>query len=368
MEEGQYEIDPDGDAVIFLEHPTVPFAVWEDGGDVAILAAPGGSVSLDEAGDDEMFSTESDEKQTETQPRSSSYRVSSRHLILASAYFKGALSDRGPFASRERTTEGRYVLKEQGWDHEAFLILLNILHLRNKQVPKPIDLEMLTKIAVLVDCYRCEEAIGIFVERWIETIRAVCPPPKTYNRELIFWIFVSWIFKLPGEFTQSTAVAIKNCTTAEINDLGIAIPQVITCALAKRRSQAIESIMCELHRELERLSEPGYVCKTSRRNSFECSAILLGALTLEMKRLGYLSPRPKSPFAGWCLEDVVQQVSKIRSPIWYDTENGHYRSYLIEHDCNFKESIMKRSGGILEDTKGLVLQDYTDSTQDTGIN
>ena len=243
---------------------------------------------------------------------------------------------------------------------------------------------MLTKIAVLVHYYRCEEAIGIFVERWIETIRAVCPPPKTYNRELIFWIFVSWIFKLPGEFTQSTAVAIKNCTTAEINDLGIAIPQVITCkrfivldnhmfllelgALAKRRFQAIESIMCEIHKELERFSEPGYVCKTSRRNSFECSAILLGALTLEMKRLGYSNPRPKSPFAGWCLEDIVQQVSKIRSPIWYDTENRHDDSYLTEHDCNFKESIMKRSVSILEDTKGLVLQDYTDSTQDTRVN
>jgi hypothetical protein len=90
-------------------------------------------------------------------------RVSSSHLILASSYFKRML--RGGW--KEDCTlcaEGCLTIYVEDWDPDALLILMNIIHGHTRKVPRTVSLEMLAKLAVLVDYYECIEVVEVLSE------------------------------------------------------------------------------------------------------------------------------------------------------------------------------------------------------------
>jgi hypothetical protein len=77
--------------------------------------------------------------------------------MLASPWFSRALKKEGWSESDQNEKDGLIHISASDWDAEAFLILLNVLHLRNRSVPDKVSLDMLAKIAVLVDYYECDE-------------------------------------------------------------------------------------------------------------------------------------------------------------------------------------------------------------------
>jgi hypothetical protein len=155
------------------------------------------------------------------------YYVSSRHLALASGFFKSALAKDGWLEGHPSAEDGKYHLSTADWDPEAFLILLRIFHLRNRDVPRSLTLEMLARIAVLVDYYRCSEAVEIFSEIWINAARSACPVPATYGRDLVLWMCIAWVFKLPAEFEQTTKAAIMQSETPTVQNMDLPIPGVV---------------------------------------------------------------------------------------------------------------------------------------------
>ncbi|KAI4629194.1 uncharacterized protein J4E87_003456 [Alternaria ethzedia] len=104
------------------------------------------------------------EEPGEPEEQSIHYHVSSRHLMLASSTFKRMLAQDGFAESVRNEVDGLYHIMAHDWDPEAFLIVLRIIHGRNKQVPREITLEMLAKIAVLEDYYDFGEALDVFTE------------------------------------------------------------------------------------------------------------------------------------------------------------------------------------------------------------
>jgi len=48
----------------------------------------------------------------------------------------------------------------ENWDEEALLILMNIIHGHTQEVPRTVDLELLTRMAEIVDYYELHEASG----------------------------------------------------------------------------------------------------------------------------------------------------------------------------------------------------------------
>lgn len=106
-----------------------------------------------------------DDKPDHSDPAEVNYRVSSRHLVLASPWFKRALSEEGWSEFSRNPEDSLFHVKAADWNEEALLILLNILDLRNGKVPRAVSLEMLGKIAVLVDYYECGEALEVFTEK-----------------------------------------------------------------------------------------------------------------------------------------------------------------------------------------------------------
>jgi hypothetical protein len=136
--------------------------------------------------------------------------------------FKRALTPDKFTESVRNEVDGLYHIEAHDWDVEAFLIVLRIVHGRNKQVPREVTLEMLAKIAVLEDYYNFGEVLDVFTEVWIQKLTKT-PIPATYCRDLILWIWVAWVFDIEQQFMEATATAIKQ-STESVRTLELPLP------------------------------------------------------------------------------------------------------------------------------------------------
>lgn len=201
-----YRIDPAADTVIVLTNPLVEFAVWDPQEAEVNTEEPDGST----------------DDQGEPMAEEILYFVSSRHLALASSWFAKVFDGDNWKESLRDETDGLFHVNMEGWDVQALLYILNILHHRNRGVPRQITLEMFAKVAVLVDYYECVEATEMYAERWTEYLENVSPIPETFDRNLMLWLCIAWVFKLPDKFRRTTEVAIKRADQ-ELKTLGLPV-------------------------------------------------------------------------------------------------------------------------------------------------
>lgn len=164
---------------------------------------------------------------TEPEEEGIRFQVCAGNLKSASPWFNRALNKDVWMESSRNPEDGWFRITAQDWDEEAFVILMNVLHLRNHKVPRTLTLQMLAKFALLVDYYECNESVDLAVSIWVADLRVKAPIPKTYCRDLILWIWISWTFKLSDLFKQATAVTIRQ-STEPIHNLGLPIPVRIT--------------------------------------------------------------------------------------------------------------------------------------------
>jgi hypothetical protein len=252
-----HTIDPDPDTVLILENPSARFAVWDE-----VVESPS-SPAVGRGGDlersrtfsrawlsrretrredaptrsghrrhDSLFgngdgggSSESTlvdltepqrvgfgdgvaEESHDGKSNSIEYHVSARHLMLASPWFRRALSNKS-WTEADRDEKNRFCIRTSNWDAEAFLIFLNVIHLRNRQVPRSVTLEILAKIAVLVDYYECSEAMDLFSEIWVEKLQPVPATDGGMGR--------SRASKSSLPFFTAMAVACLNCSPIRKN-------------------------------------------------------------------------------------------------------------------------------------------------------
>jgi len=150
-------------------------------------------------------------------------RVSSRHLTLASTYFERMLRSKWK-EGHTLASNGSVSIPVMDCDPQSLMILMNIIHGHTRKVPRSVSLDMLARIAVLVDYFECAEAAELFTDTWIDHLKE--PLPTTYGRSLILWTCVAWVFRKPAVFTRVTAVAQKQ-SYEPIQTLGLPIPQNI---------------------------------------------------------------------------------------------------------------------------------------------
>ncbi|PYI35952.1 hypothetical protein BP00DRAFT_492177 [Aspergillus indologenus CBS 114.80] len=302
-------IDPDGDVVIVLHDPNHAFAPWNEVGSPQ-MASPSSS-GTDEndkhEGNPHVQSVKSSGDCNQEATREvHRVLVSGKHLALASSYFKNML--RGTW--KETTSHlatGPMEIAAEGWDLEALLIVLQVLHCQNSQIPRKLSLEMIAKIAVVADYYQCKEALGFFSQTWLDSLEQ--EPPSTYCRDLLLWIWISWFFGRQSQFRQTTSAAASR-STSPVDSLGLPIPGAIIALINEKRTTAIANILQQLHSKLDRLLG-------STSCTFECSSIMYGALSTRMHLSGLLYPRPVAPFLGISHEELVQQVLSFEPPVWW---------------------------------------------------
>ncbi|KAE8310612.1 hypothetical protein BDV41DRAFT_544493 [Aspergillus transmontanensis] len=329
MDQPTHILDPDGEVTIILRCPTHPFAPWNDHGETSAEEAPIEEASIGETPVEEAPAEEAPTgficgKQPEEEhvkEQCCRIQASAKHLILASPVFNKTLTERWK-EGFQLFKNGAVQITTDGWDPEAFLILMNIIHSRPHILPREISLELLAKIAVLADYYQCQTLVQYFADRWIENLKVNLP--AIYSRDLVLWIWVSWIFRQSTEFKKSTWIAITQ-SSDEITNLGLPVPAKVFFAINLRRTDAISTIISTLTKLRDELLNGIHGC------SFECGSIMLGALTKHMHSNALLSPQPQYPYKGLNYNGLMETVREFKSPLWYTSPKPP--TYGNQHRC-----------------------------------
>lgn len=166
------------------------------------------------------------EEEEEAEENCFRIRVSAKHLTLVSPVFKSLLLGGWKESSTFLQT-GSTELIVSGWDLEAFLVVMQMIHNQHTKIPRKVSLELFAKISVIVDYYKCKDAIGFFSDVWLDDLdsnselrnKLAC----TFSRDLVLWLWISWIFRRAEQFRKATAVAIKY-SKAQISSLGLPLP------------------------------------------------------------------------------------------------------------------------------------------------
>jgi hypothetical protein len=268
MVDKTYNIAPNSDTVIILRDPLVNFAVWDKEID-SIISPPkreadvptnarirsqesvieiprkatpqsifgGKNLRAAISNTNHVTKEPIDELPSITTPQSGEssstrvpmggihYRVSSAHLKSASKTFEKALS--GDWTESIRKDDGRHYVIVHDWDEAALFTLLNIVHLKNRQITRKPDLDFLAKMAVLVDYYGCNEAVEMYSDTWVNWAREKSPVPTTYCRELILWLCVSAVFRVSDIFKTASNIAIHWSSDGSLRSLELPIPSIV---------------------------------------------------------------------------------------------------------------------------------------------
>jgi hypothetical protein len=218
-----HTVDPVGDVIFTLESPNGPFAP-EDGtaSTDTDTQSPGSNALIKDDSPSDTVPPPGDiaEPKEDVKAEPVTFRVSSRHLALASPVFKSALTGRWKESVK---TEGELRIDSQGWDATALGIFLNAIHCQYRQVPRSLEFEMLAKVAVIVDYYDAHQAIEIITPFWIGALRCTLPTITCHNRTIALWVCISWVFGDSSVLEKVTKVAIHD-GRSNMTDFGLPIP------------------------------------------------------------------------------------------------------------------------------------------------
>ncbi|KAJ5664398.1 hypothetical protein N7507_005129 [Penicillium longicatenatum] len=218
-------------------------------------------------------------------------QVSAKHLKRASPFFRSLFLGAGD-KSQIYELNGLTYIDEYGWDLDALLIVLRGIHDQHQDIPENLTLEMIAKVAHIMKHYGCKKALSSMISKWITNLEDI---PTTYSQDLMLWVWISWAFKLPAQYNQSTSVAMS-CSKNEFNNWTIPLPRSIIELMNRGRQEAIEYLLISLHNTHEtfQLGHGGCdVLRSSLCGSFstmlQCTIFLAMDHDVPFKNLNYTS-------------------------------------------------------------------------------
>lgn len=216
-----YEVDPDADTLLIIPHPSKQFAPWpQENSPPASPSADASSgvyagILRGSSRPPNMYASIA----SSNPPDETRIKVSSRHLALASAHLRNKFRHL-PDGSAAAEADGRWHVTLGGYDAAAVVIVMDVIHGRGRKVPRALDLETLAKVAVFVDTFRCLDAVEVYAERWFLKLEGQVP--REYGRDLLLWIYVSYVFRQSEVFQKATKIAVLQ-SQGPIRTLGLHI-------------------------------------------------------------------------------------------------------------------------------------------------
>ncbi|RDW64498.1 BTB/POZ domain-containing protein [Aspergillus mulundensis] len=339
-------LDPKGEVTIVLKTPNAPLAQiprppeTKPAGDAtsdmasnvispssspdAAVATPSADLPSDlEIQDDNTSSDKADEVR---------FIVSASHLILASPVFRHALTGEW-IESQELRRQGTAEIEASGWDTEAFLILLRIIHCKPYDLPKEVSLETLAKLALIADYYDCVKLVQWYADAWISKVlpfRACFSIHEDGMRDMIIRLWVAWVFDVAEEFTSYSSYIMENAKYP-ITSLGLPIPAGILERLNRNRELAITYVLTNIE---DKQSE---ILRTKDRCTLACRSMTLGALSIFMHEKQALTSAP--PYAGISMGDLSRSARSLKLGKWreyIESDSPRFRW----HECNYSNFAM----------------------------
>lgn len=236
------------------------------------------------------------------------FRASTKHLSLASTYFKKMMS--GPWREANHVhDDGLFHTNLDGFDPDAVSIILNIVHGLNRRVPRTVDLSFLAEIARIVDYFDCHQALHLYASLWIEHLVQLNweSQKDIWDR----WIAVAGVFQYSAIFTKWTRIAIiRGLNCAPILELPL-----LSCTyylMDNLRQDYLGQILDDLYDTLDRMSQQQACSKA------ECDAILLGTLLRHMRTNLLPISRPTRSYEERLkISYLVEVITSLRRPAWF---------------------------------------------------
>lgn len=317
-----YEVDPDADTLLIIPHASKQFAPWQQDNSPP-LTPSADTASATYAGILRGTSRPPNIYASIASNPETRIKVSSKHLGLASKHFRNKFRHWGP---EQTQADGRCHVTLGGYDPAAVIIVMDIIHGRGRKVPKTIGLEMLAKVAVFVDAFRCLEAVEVYAERWFEQL--VNDLPSEYDRDLVLWIYASYVFRQSEAFKRATRVAVLNsdglirtlglqiragviseCNSTEWRLMRAAAANVYAEEIDIQRQQLVRKSLDIVHSAVDVLQDDKLSCSQG------CDTFVLGALIKSLRRASLVWPRPVKPFLGVSFAQVVESVNHAEAQV-----------------------------------------------------
>ncbi|PYI20271.1 hypothetical protein BO99DRAFT_456724 [Aspergillus violaceofuscus CBS 115571] len=271
-------------------------------------------------------------------------QVSAKHLRLASPVFDRQLTGSFNEAQNLQRT-GKVDITVEGWDLEALLILLRIIHGRNHRVPHFVPLSLCARIAVLVDYYACQEAMQVHLRLWKSHLETQIP--TGYNAtETLEWIWVSYFFDMSRVFDQVTLLAIRH-GDEHMESTEFPVKASIMEAINTHREKSIDNVLNLIARWRDGLRQGLFGC------TFECRCDDLGALEQSLFTANLYNP-PTTPFTGWSFDSLFTHVKTFLKP----SSRCNLLSYLNHDKCDAIPKIVQEVETLSSEMQGLDLTTF----------
>jgi hypothetical protein len=245
-----YTFDPDGDLLLILSRPPDDAESEDGAGEEDTNNTPAGSPTDERIGEDAAESADThpdtgasansagspslkvdptpDEDEPDREPAIVVHMlVSSKHMMLASPVFKAMLQHSRFKEGQKLSATGKVEIPLPDDDPSAFMIILDIIHGRNRQVPREIDLDLLSSISKLVDKYQMVEVVESFSNGWIDAVIDLLPARYATvedAEDVHRWLGISWVFAREDEFRRMTELMERGCGEELVEDVEEALP------------------------------------------------------------------------------------------------------------------------------------------------
>lgn len=227
-----YEVDPEADTLLIVPHPSRPFAPWDEPSEASTSASLS-SPSDVYAGILRGTSRPPNIYASIASAPELRLKVSSQHLILASKHFRNRFrySHHRPQSDNDdsNSSDGRiHITLSPGYDPKAIITVMDIVHGRGRKVPRTLDgVETLAQIAVVVDAFKFHDTAEVYAERWFADLLKDGRPEKRLNeatddRELVLWIYASYVFRQAKVFKAATRIAVLR-SDGPLRNLGLQV-------------------------------------------------------------------------------------------------------------------------------------------------
>ncbi|KAJ5555417.1 hypothetical protein N7535_007852 [Penicillium sp. DV-2018c] len=179
------------------------------------------------------------------------FLVSSRHLALASPYFKAML--RTCWAEGSQLSEnGSAEIPVKECKPDILLILLNAIHGRHRQVPRTVSLQQLAALAASTDFFQCHEAIEIFAGQWKAALQPLQLGSFCITSDTINWIMIASVFGFRDTLEEATKVAMQR-GTGPFTTNNLPIPKATKDAIDRARQTYMDGLREKIEQRLSQL-------------------------------------------------------------------------------------------------------------------
>jgi hypothetical protein len=144
-------------------------------------------------------------------------------MMLASPVFEAMLEHSTFKEGSKLSSAGKVGVSLPDDDPTSFKIILDIVHGRNKLVPRQVSLQWLTEISTLVNKYQIAEAVESFSEGWIDALKEGLLTKYTTDEELWIvhcWLGIAWVFGRK----KMTALTERGCYAPLAKEIQEALP------------------------------------------------------------------------------------------------------------------------------------------------